>query len=67
MENYGFMANKVTTLLEINSQLYCGELKFSSRGNWQARKNKSLFYRTSKNPPVFLPERELRTKNQLQH
>lgn len=28
MENYGFMANKVTALLEINSQLYCGELKF---------------------------------------
>lgn len=28
VENYSFIANKVTALLEINSQLYCGELKF---------------------------------------
>lgn len=28
VENYDFIANKVTALLKINSQLYCGELKF---------------------------------------
>lgn len=74
VENYDFMANKVTALLEINPQVYREELKFHLNRRLadtflDVHENKSSFYRRggvsrSQKSSRISPGEEIRAGNQ---